>query len=104
MLIIENLSKSFGQKQVLKDVNLKVQPGEILMVTGESGVGKTTLIRCLCGLENYDKGNIKYISNGNKAGENFIVLVFYNFVFFNYFTLYKNITYTLIDTLMNRIN
>ena len=96
MLIIENLSKSFGQKQVLKDVNLKVQPGEILMVTGESGVGKTTLIRCLCGLENYDKGNIKYISNGKKAGENFIGLVSQNFDLFPHFTVLKNITYPLI--------
>lgn len=96
MLIIENLSKSFGQKQVLKDINLKVQPGEILMVTGESGVGKTTLIRCLCGLENYDKGNIKYISNGKKAGENFIGLVSQNFDLFPHFTVLKNITYPLI--------
>lgn len=96
MLIIENLSKSFGQKQVLKDINLKVQPGEILMVTGESGVGKTTLIRCLCGLENYDKGNIKHISNGKKAGENFIGLVSQNFDLFPHFTVLKNITYPLI--------
>ena len=52
MLKIENLNKSFGDNHVLKDVNLDINKGEIVMITGESGVGKTTLIRCLCGLEN----------------------------------------------------
>lgn len=92
MLKVENLYKRFGDKDVLKNVSLVVEKGEILMITGESGVGKTTLIRCLCGLESYDTGRI-FISDEDT---NSIGLVFQGFNLFPHFTVLKNITYPLI--------
>jgi tungstate transport system ATP-binding protein len=61
---IENLSKSFGKKEVLKNINLKIFRGEIFAFMGPSGVGKTTLLRILNFLETPTSGRL--IFNGNK--------------------------------------
>ena len=58
----ENVSISYGAKQVVKDFSLSVNDGEIMGIIGPSGCGKTTLIRALCGLIKPDKGNI-YIND-----------------------------------------
>lgn len=101
MLKVENLNKSFGDKKVLKDINLQVEKGDIFMITGESGVGKTTLIRCLCELETYDSGKISF-SNDGKDDINNIGLVFQGFNLFSHFSVMKNIIYPLIK--VKRVN
>lgn len=101
MLKVENLNKSFGDKKVLKDINLQVEKGDIFMITGESGVGKTTLIRCLCELETYDSGKISF-SNDGKDDVNNIGLVFQGFNLFSHFSVMKNIIYPLIK--VKRVN
>ena len=58
----ENVSISYGAKQVVKDFSLSVNDGEIMGIIGPSGCGKTTLIRVLCGLIKPEKGNI-YIND-----------------------------------------
>jgi len=58
-LIVENLSKSFGDIKVFEDISFKVLPSEILCIKGKSGEGKTTLLRCLNNLESVDKGSIR---------------------------------------------
>ncbi|NLY44855.1 MAG: amino acid ABC transporter ATP-binding protein [Tissierella sp.] len=102
MLRIENLNKSFGEKQVLKDINLDINKGEIVMITGESGVGKTTLIRCLCGLENYDSGRVEYLNDDKGNGDNSIGLVSQSFDLFPHFNVMKNITYPLMKVKNNK--
>jgi len=54
MISIQNLSKSFGTKQVLKNINVKFDKGQVYGIVGENGAGKTTLFRCVAGLENYE--------------------------------------------------
>jgi len=54
MIKIENLNKSFGTKQVLKNINLSFDEGKVYGIVGENGAGKTTLFRCIAGLENYE--------------------------------------------------
>ncbi len=95
MLKVENLNKAFGDKKVLVNINLEVEKGSIVMITGESGVGKTTLIRCLCGLETYDSGEVSF-SNEGESKENSIGLVFQNFNLFPHFSVLKNIAYPLV--------
>jgi len=95
MLKVENLNKSFGEKRVLRNLNLEFERGNITMITGESGVGKTTLIRILCGLETYDSGKIIFLDEDNRC-ENSIGLVFQNLNLFPHFTVMKNIIYPLI--------
>ena len=58
MIKIENISKSYGRKSVLKDLNLNLSRGKVYGIVGENGAGKTTLFKCLAGLESYD-GEIK---------------------------------------------
>lgn len=58
MLTATNIHKSFGEKHILKGVNLQVAPGQITCVIGPSGTGKTTLLRALALLEYPDSGRI----------------------------------------------
>ena len=55
---ISNLVKRFGQHLVLDRVSLSVQAGEVLVIFGPSGLGKSTLLRCINGLEQADAGKI----------------------------------------------
>jgi phospholipid/cholesterol/gamma-HCH transport system ATP-binding protein len=59
IISIKNLYKSFGENEVLKDVNLTVNKGEDLVILGRSGSGKSVTIKCLVGLVEADKGEIK---------------------------------------------
>lgn len=58
MISIEKLSKSFGTNQVLHDIDLEVQAGEIVVLLGPSGSGKSTLLRCINGLEDLSSGRV----------------------------------------------
>lgn len=99
MINIEDLNKYFGDKQVLKDVNLKIKQGEVIGLIGPSGSGKSTLIRCINYLEKPTSGNI-YINNKNlaQAGKGIdkirqrIGMVFQHFHLFPHKTVFENIT------------
>lgn len=58
MIEVENVSKWYGDFQVLKDCSLHVDPGEVVVVCGPSGSGKSTLIKCINALEPVDRGRI----------------------------------------------
>lgn len=60
MLKIENLCKSFGKIEVLKNINLMVNKGDVIVILGPSGAGKTTLLRCINFLENADSGFLNF--------------------------------------------
>src|SRR5665648_233456 len=60
---INNLKKSFGNQEVLKDVSLKLFNGENLVVLGKSGSGKSVLIKCIVGLLRSDSGTIKVFNH-----------------------------------------
>ena len=54
MITIEKLSKYYGNKQVLKNIDISIKKGQIHGMVGENGSGKTTLFRCISELEKYD--------------------------------------------------
>ncbi|MGE5702789.1 MAG: ATP-binding cassette domain-containing protein, partial [Clostridia bacterium] len=58
MIRVQNLKKSFGQVEVLKDISLTVKKGEVVVLIGASGSGKSTLIRCINFLEMKNGGDI----------------------------------------------
>jgi len=60
MIIIKNLSKSYGNKQVLKSVDLKINDGDIYAFVGSNGAGKTTTIKCMLGILPFDSGDVLY--------------------------------------------
>jgi len=60
MIEARNISKSFGAKQVLKDVTVSFEPGKTNLIIGQSGSGKTVLMKCVVGLHEVDQGEIDY--------------------------------------------
>ena len=79
---MKHIKKSFGALDVLRDISLEVDEGEVLSIIGPSGSGKSTLLRCATGLETPDGGEI--IKNGK------IGLVFQNFNLFPQFSDKEN--------------
>ncbi len=64
MLSIKNLNKSYGKKQILYDVNIDIEAGDIYGFIGKNGAGKTTTIKCVVGLNDYKEGEI-YVNGIN---------------------------------------
>lgn len=99
MIKIENLNKYFGDKHVLKDINLDIKDGEVISLIGPSGSGKSTLIRCINFLEEPTSGSI-YIDNQDisYSGKNIdkirqkIGMVFQHFHLFPHKSVLENIT------------
>ena len=100
-LVIENLSKAFGQTGVLHNVNFTVKEGEFLSILGPSGCGKTTILRILIGLEKADGGRIvkdgKDITNAPSAQRR-MGIVFQNYALFENMTVLRNISYALMKS------
>ena len=101
---VENLSKSFGKLEVIKDVSFSVKKGQVLGIIGPSGSGKSTMMRCINQLETVSGGTIQIcgetlVKDGVYADKKKLReiglhsgLVFQNFNLFPHFSVLKNIT------------
>lgn len=94
----ENISKSYGENEVLKNVNLEVEKGQLVTLLGPSGCGKSTLLRCLAGLETVTQGKIYLdgvdITNVNPR-ERGIGMVFQQYSLFPNMTVEQNVGFGL---------
>lgn len=105
---IKNAKKSFGKTEVLKDISVSVENGDVLAIIGPSGSGKSTLLRCATLLEKLDGGEMSYQNlqvskndeNGSavyadktalKKARSYFGLVFQNFNLFPHYSVLKNI-------------
>lgn len=96
---VEHLKKNFGSLEVLKDLNVEVQEGEVVCIIGPSGSGKSTFLRCMNALEEITGGKVIIDDfdltdpkqDINKVREN-IGMVFQNFNLFPHLTVLENIT------------
>lgn len=98
ILSLEHLYKSYGTNEVLKDINLKVDKSEVVVVLGPSGCGKSTLLRCINGLESINSGTI-YIDD-TKITKDFkdwikirqkVGMVFQSYELFEHLSVEENI-------------
>lgn len=99
MIKVENIKKGYGELQVLKDVSLEVEIGDIMCIIGPSGSGKSTLLRCIKGLEEKNGGKIFYdgeeITHERLISDEFgakIGFVFQSFNLFPHLTIMENLT------------
>jgi ABC-type polar amino acid transport system ATPase subunit len=95
MIQMQGVTKRFSNLEVLKQVSLDVRAGEVLVIVGPSGGGKSTLLRCLCHLEVPDEGQIfvdgrRVDSGGAEPGQ--IGMVFQQFNLFPHLTALDNVT------------
>ncbi len=96
MLEVRNVHKSFDNNEVLKGVDFKVEPGQVIAILGPSGSGKTTLLRCLSFLETADQGTLIFddtTTELNKTDKKTIqdIRLRMGFVFQS-FNLFRNMT------------
>lgn len=96
LLQVKELYKAYGEKEILKNINLDVYENDIIVIIGPSGSGKSTLLRCIGKLENITKGKIIYENSKNFHEQ--IGMVFQNFNLFQNLNVLKNITLAPIKT------
>ncbi len=103
-IIINNLTKRFGDVRAVDNVSLEIEGGSFLTLLGPSGCGKTTLLRCVAGLEDPDGGEIyigdKLVFSHSQGislspGQRQLGLVFQNYALWPHMTVYKNMTFAL---------
>jgi len=99
LIELENISKTYGNNTVLKQVNLHIQEGEVFSLLGPNGSGKTTLLRIMAGIEKPTSGEMRF--KGAKVGDGNLndlrlktTMVFQKTALFNT-SVYKNIAYGL---------
>lgn len=107
LLEMKHVKKTFGSLEVLKDISIEVNEGEVVAIIGPSGSGKSTFLRCATLLENMDEGTLSYCGESatlNESGaaqyvdkkklhsiRNDFGLVFQNFNLFPHFSVFKNV-------------
>ncbi len=98
ILETRNLTKIYGPNTIFKDINLKVNEGETIVIIGPSGTGKSTLLRCINLLTSHDGGQI-FLDGNEITAEGYdedqvrqhIGMVFQNFLLFNHLTALDNV-------------
>jgi L-cystine transport system ATP-binding protein len=102
-LSVKGLAKSFGENEVLKNIDLEINKGEVVSIIGPSGSGKTTMLRCFNGLEQPDKGLFQFedglsIHFGEKMSKHNVIrlsrksgMVFQNYNLFPHKTALQNV-------------
>lgn len=94
MLSVKNIVKAFNDRLILNDVSFDVAPGQIVVLLGSSGVGKSTILRVLNNLETIDSGSIEL--EGQPIDYRKVGMVFQDFNLFAHVTVLQNITLPLI--------
>lgn len=94
----ENVKKSYGQTEVVKNLNFTINEGERLILLGPSGCGKSTTLRMIAGLENISSGNLYMggkLANEVPSGKREVAMVFQNYALYPHMTVKQNIVYAL---------
>lgn len=96
ILDIKNLYKNYGQTEILKDINVSIEPGDFLVLVGPSGCGKSTLLNCIAGLEPISGGSLEIggvdMKNVSPKDRD-IAMVFQSYALYPTMTVAKNITF-----------
>lgn len=97
-IALSGVSKHFGAVEVIRDVSLDIEPGELVVFLGPSGSGKTTLLRMIAGLESIDEGTLTIdgVRSENLApGRRNVAMVFQNYALYPHMTVAENMAFGL---------
>ena len=97
-LSLKNLSKSYGDQKILKEINLDIDSGEFLVLVGPSGCGKSTTLRLIAGLEEVTEGEIfidNLLVNDIDPSKRDIAMVFQNYALYPQMTVRENMAFGL---------
>ncbi|ABV32594.1 ABC transporter related [Pseudothermotoga lettingae TMO] len=89
---ITGLNKFYGRNHVLKNINLRVEKGDVLVICGPSGAGKSTLLRCINRLENFETGTVRVLGKDVKIHTNLIFIRRNTGMVFQHFNLFPHLT------------
>src|SRR3954468_24830710 len=95
---VQNVSKSFGSFTALDNVNLEIASGELVALLSPSGMGKTTLLRIIAGLEWPDSGQVLFHgedATDTHARERNVGFVFQHYALFRHMTIFENVAFGL---------
>lgn len=92
-LVVEELVRDFGSERVLDHVSFSVEEGEIVSIIGPSGVGKTTLLKLLAGLDAPDQGQVRFETVPSRLHP--AIIVFQDYVLFPNMTVFENVAFGL---------
>ena len=98
LLKLENLTKSFGTVEVLRNVSFEIEKGDLLVLLGESGCGKSTLLNCIAGLEEISSGRIEINGRdvtGIEPSDRDIAMVFQSYALYPTMNVARNIGFSL---------
>lgn len=104
-LIANNVTKSYNNQTIFKKLSLSISPKEIISVFGPSGEGKSTLLKCLCGLEQVEEGEIFFLKNNCKESPtpSQIGMVFQDYQLFAHLNVEQNLTLSpMLNSLMSK--
>ena len=97
-LNLENVCKSFGPVEVLRDINLSIEQGELIVFVGPSGCGKSTLLRMIAGLEKISDGTLQIggqVVNDVPPAQRGIAMVFQSYALYPHMTVRENMAFAL---------
>lgn len=97
-IVFKNVCKNYGNTQVVKNLNLEINPGERLVLLGPSGCGKSTTLRMIAGLEKITSGELYFgdkVMNDIESGDRNVAMVFQNYALYPHMTVWDNITFGL---------
>ncbi len=106
-VILENLSKSFGDEQAVIDMNMTIDNGSFVVLLGPTGAGKTTTLRLISGLETIDAGNVSIdgrIVNNETPAQRDVAMVFQQYSLYPHLSVRNNLAFPLRSPILNTPN
>ncbi|GHU16417.1 sugar ABC transporter ATP-binding protein [Alphaproteobacteria bacterium] len=97
-IVLKNVSKSFRESEIIKDINLNIEDGKCTVLVGPSGCGKSTILRLICGLEEASSGDIlignQCVNDVPPAGRG-LAIVFQSYALYPHMTVFENMAFAL---------
>ena len=97
-IVLKNVSKFFGDSEIIKNIDLTIEDGKCTVLVGPSGCGKSTMLRIICGLEEVSDGEIfigNRLVNDIPPASRGLAMVFQSYALYPHMTVFENMAFAL---------